>query len=517
MNRRAQQIIILLLFIIGILCGSLLTLYWQQSGSDLAKVKVTEISRSSSEWTIPDSIQATDPRFLFKTVARNVTPTVVYIESIVPVQQMEMPEDGNHDFDDSFWDRFFPERRARTVGSGVLISKDGYILTNNHVVDGAEEGTIRVTLFNKEAYQGRIVGTDPNTDLAVVKVDGSDFPNIVIGNSDRVEVGEWVLAIGNPFRLRSTVTAGIVSALSRQVQVINERMSVESFIQTDAAINRGNSGGALVNAGGELIGINTAIATETGNYQGYGFAVPANLAMKVARDIIEFGEVQRALLGVSIDQVDYDRARQLELSEVRGVEIVGILDGGAASEYGLEVNDVIISVNDHPVNEVSELQERVALQRPGDTARVMIVRDGRRQSVEVVLRGMDQMGQLASADEQRLDQQPRDDESMDWERYGREGTGVEYMSFSNGFTVMALAKAEDLERYDLVISRVDEESDAWEEGIREGQQILAVDGETVEDLDRFKDLVLESREGEQQLTITLENRDRTRMNIKLSF
>ncbi|MDZ7694326.1 MAG: trypsin-like peptidase domain-containing protein [Balneolaceae bacterium] len=298
MKSRNRYLTGFLLLLIGILMGTVFTLYQQGVWvNDHAQVKTTEVKKSSEPMIADSELQKMDARFLFKSVAQRVKPTVVYIETVVPVNGAEMPDDENHGQDEEgFWDRFLPHK-ARTVGSGVLISEDGYILTNNHVIDHAVENGIEVVLNDKRMYKARVVGNDPTTDLAVIKIDGSNLPSIVVGNSDQLGVGEWVLAVGNPFRLRSTVTAGIVSALGRDVQIINDRMRVESFIQTDAAINKGNSGGALVNTSGELIGINTAIASQSGSYQGYGFAVPANLAIKVARDIIQYGEVRRALSG----------------------------------------------------------------------------------------------------------------------------------------------------------------------------------------------------------------------------
>jgi S1-C subfamily serine protease len=233
-----------------------------------------------------------------------------------------------------------------------------------------------------------VIGSDPTTDLAVIKVDANDLPAIIIGNSDQLNVGDLVVAIGNPFRLRSTVTAGIVSALDRNVDIINDQMRIESFIQTDAAINRGNSGGALINEYGELVGINTAIATENGAYQGYGFAIPINMAFKIARDIIEFGEVQRAYLGVQIQAVDQDRASQLGMYGINGVEIVNLVKNSAASQAGLLVNDVILSVNGSYVNESNELQAKIALHRPGEEVILNIWREGNIISLNTKLAGL---------------------------------------------------------------------------------------------------------------------------------
>lgn len=322
-------------------------------------------------------------------VAKNVTPSVVYIETIVAIEQTRSPHRQLEDEEGNLLDRFLPRRRGSSIGSGVLISPDGYIITNNHVISGAEKSSITVGLSDKRTFPATVIGSDPTTDLAVIKVDANDLPAIIIGNSDQLNVGDLVVAIGNPFRLRSTVTAGIVSALDRNVDIINDQMRIESFIQTDAAINRGNSGGALINEYGELVGINTAIATENGAYQGYGFAIPINMAFKIARDIIEFGEVQRAYLGVQIQAVDQDRASQLGMYGINGVEIVNLVKNGAASQAGLLVNDVILSVNGSYVNESNELQAKIALYRPGEEVILNIWREGNILSLNTKLAGLD--------------------------------------------------------------------------------------------------------------------------------
>lgn len=376
-----------LLLLIGILLGTLFAFYQQDQVDDRAEVQATEIKYSNQPVFSNDELQRIDDRFLFKNVAERVKPTVVYIETEVPITRSDLPDDEFHEEEDGFWGQIFP-RRARTVGSGIIISSDGYILTNNHVVKGAEEEGIHVTLNDKRTFSARIVGTDPTTDLAVMKIDAQDLPAITMGNSNEVNVGEWVLAIGNPFRLRSTVTAGIVSALSRQVQIPNEadqQLRINSYIQTDAAINKGNSGGALVNTSGELVGVNTAIVSMSGSYQGYGFAAPSNLALKVARDLIEFGEVRRALLGVSISTIDDVAAEELGMEQIRGVRIQDISTGGAAEKSGLRKDDVVLSVNGSVVNESNQLQQEIAILTPGEVVVLEIWRDGEELVKEIEL------------------------------------------------------------------------------------------------------------------------------------
>lgn len=384
MKNRDRYLSGVLLVLIGVLVGSLFTFYQQHEIDDRAKVKVTEIKHSPRPFFSDEQLKKLDDRFLFKEVAEKVKPTVVYIQTEVPITKEDLPEDDVHNQEEEFWGDIFP-RKARTVGSGIIISSKGYILTNNHVIDRATEDGIQVTLNDKRTFTARVVGQDPTTDLAVMKIDATDLPAITIGNSNNVEVGEWVLAIGNPFRLRSTVTAGIVSALSRDMRIIDNRMRVESFIQTDAAINKGNSGGALVNTSGELIGVNTAIASMSGNYQGYGFAAPSNLAMKVAKDIIEYGEVRRALLGVTISTVDAKTAQELEMETIRGVRIENVSSNGAAAKSGLMRNDVILSVNGRKVNESNELQQKIAVLSPGEQVDLQVLRDGQTMHKKVTL------------------------------------------------------------------------------------------------------------------------------------
>jgi Do/DeqQ family serine protease len=269
-------------------------------------------------------------------------------------------------------------------GSGVILSPDGYLVTNHHVVDRSTD--IKVTLADKREYKARLVGSDASTDIALLKIEEVNLPFVVFGNSDSVRVGEWVLAVGNPFNLESTVTAGIVSAKGRNINILGGVASIESFIQTDAAVNPGNSGGALVNTVGELIGVNTAIITESGSYEGYSFAVPSNLVQKVIRDLREFGVVQRAFLGVSIQDLDAETARELELPNAEGALINRISAGGAAADASLEIGDVIISVNNTKVRSTSELQEYVGRFRPGESVSLEYWRNGKKYRNRLLLK-----------------------------------------------------------------------------------------------------------------------------------
>ncbi len=336
-------------------------------------------------------VAALDPRTMnqiFRRVAESVTEAVVYIQVEVPISG-DGARQWYHNFDEDTRRRFFRDEPLRqSVGSGVLVSEEGYIVTNHHVVENAE--TIQVTLSDKRLFDARIIGTDPSTDLAVLKIDAEEGLTAArLGDSDRVQVGEWVLAVGNPFRLTSTVTAGIVSALGRQVNIIDDNFRIEDFIQTDAAINPGNSGGALVNLDAELVGISTAIATETGSYEGYGFAVPVNLMERVVRDIIDYGEVQRGFLGVEIQDIDARVANRLSMDRILGVYVNSVTEGGAAEDAGVRNGDVIMSIDGRSVNAPNELQSAVARKRPGEVLDVQLWRRGVVERMNITLLGRD--------------------------------------------------------------------------------------------------------------------------------
>ena len=268
-------------------------------------------------------------------------------------------------------------------GSGVVLSPDGYIVTNNHVVEGAD--AVEVTFNNKRVREATIIGTDPTSDLALIKVDGSDLDYLVFGDSDKVKVGEWVLAVGNPFNLTSTVTAGIVSAKARDISILGEGSKVESFIQTDAAVNRGNSGGALVNTKGELIGINAAIASHTGSYEGYSFAIPSNIVHKVVDDLLMFGETQRAFIGVNPQEMNAQLAQKAGMKDIKGVYVAGITPDGAAEKAGIQQGDVLTRINGNEVNTVTQLMESVRQYRPGDEVKIQVVRNGHPDTYQVRL------------------------------------------------------------------------------------------------------------------------------------
>jgi len=283
-----------------------------------------------------------------------------------------------------YGDRYSKPREVQGFGSGVIISNDGYIITNNHVIENTE--SVEVTLNDKRTFTAKVVGRDPGSDIALLKIKAENLPFIKYGDSEQLRLGEWVLAVGNPFNLTSTVTAGIVSAKGRKLDLNEGDHRIESFIQTDAALNPGNSGGALVNTKGLLIGITSAIISPNGAYSGNSFAIPVTIVKKVVDDLKEFGQVQRALIGVNIDDIASEEAEKLKLNEVKGVLITRVLNDGSAKEAGLKENDVILKFDGIDVNSVSELQEQVGKHRPGDKATVTYFRSGKENTVPIVLK-----------------------------------------------------------------------------------------------------------------------------------
>jgi len=316
--------------------------------------------------------------------AENSVKAVVNIQT--SYKSIENYSSGNPFFDFFFGDRGYnPQPQIQqATGSGVIISENGYIVTNNHVIESSNE--IKVTLHDNREFEAKLIGTDPSTDIALLKIEESNLPTLPWGSSDNLKLGEWVLAVGNPFNLNSTVTAGIVSAKARSIGIIGAQLPIESFIQTDAAVNPGNSGGALVNTQGELIGINTAIASRTGSYSGYSFAIPVSIVKKVVDDIRQYGEVQRALLGVKIQSVNADLAKEFDLDKIAGLYIGSVEEDGAAKAAGIKEGDVVISIDGISVNTLSELQGQIGKHRPGDVVDVLVKRDNKEKIFKVTLR-----------------------------------------------------------------------------------------------------------------------------------
>lgn len=365
----------------------------------------------------PSKVVSSTGEVDFVQAAAAVSPGVVHVRTTYSRNKSQSAQDP---FGDMFED-FFGRRGQRAPqqnrpapmgkGSGVIVTGDGYIMTNNHVVEDAEK--IEVILSDKRVLEAKVVGRDKNTDLALIKISASDLPIVKLGNSDDVRVGEWVLAVGFPLTLESTVTAGIVSAKSRQIGILAPEIdrnnydpnnpptnsSIESFIQTDAVINRGNSGGALVNTRGELIGINSAIASQSGTYEGYGFAIPVNLAKKVMDDFLKFGEVRRGFIGVTFQELNADIAKELKLTEIDGLYVNSTLEGGAAEKAGIKKGDIIKQLDGQEISSSARLQERVGTMRPGDKITLGVLRDGKMKNFNVTLKG-NEGTKLASANKE---------------------------------------------------------------------------------------------------------------------
>jgi serine protease Do len=332
-----------------------------------------------------DSSQVSVPQGLnFIHAAHKVRPAVVHIKTTYKQRKIrQSEEDPIEDMFRQFHGDKYPIFPRQSSGSGVILTDDGFIATNYHVIDNAH--SIEVILNDKRSYTARLIGTDRSTDLALLKINEKNLPFVKYGNADKLEIGEWVLAVGNPLDLTSTVTAGIISAKGRNIDLLKDEYAIEAFIQTDAAVNPGNSGGALVNLKGELIGINTAIATQTGYYAGYSFAVPVNIVKKVMDDLMNFGETQRALLGVKIHEVDAVLAKEKNLKEISGVYILGVIEQGSAYKAGIREGDVIQSIGNEKINSPSELQTVIATQRPGQKVNIKFLRNSKQLETVVIL------------------------------------------------------------------------------------------------------------------------------------
>jgi len=446
-----------------------------RSISEEQKVQLSNFlsSTDTSEVIIPEGLN-----FIY--AANKVTPAVVHIKTMYESTNSSGQE-GQMDrlFRDFFGDvppggGFGPGNggKQEASGSGVILTDDGYIVTNNHVIDKADK--IEVVLNDKRSYTAKLIGKDPTTDLALLKIEENGLAFVKYGNSDNTKVGEWVLAVGNPFNLTSTVTAGIVSAKGRNINILRDKdnLAIESFIQTDAAVNPGNSGGALVDLKGNLIGINTAIATPSGAFAGYSFAVPVALVKKVMDDLLKYGQVQRALLGIQIQDVTAELAKEQGISAVKGVYIGAVNPGSAAEGAGLEKGDVITKINDATVNSSSELQEQVARYRPGDKIKVTFERKGSTKTAEIVLKNKMGDTKLVKADPNAI----------------KKALGAE----------LSMATKAELEKLKLEVgvkvSKVGE-GKFKEAGIKEGFIITAVDKKPVSNPDEVVMLIEKNSNG----------------------
>jgi len=480
------------LILFGVIFGAVLV-----SGFGWVKPSYADIQIGASK----PPVEKLDPQAeafnnAFILAAEKVTPSIVQITVVTTVKN-KFP--GEFHFFFPFKDDIPKEQQGG--GSGIIISEDGYILTNNHVVEDAKQVT--VTLHDKREFDAEVIGTDPLTDLAVIKIDADHLPVAYLGDSDKIRVGQWVMAIGNPLSLTSTVTAGIISAKSRNINIIKDQYAVENFIQTDAAINPGNSGGALVDLNGAVIGINSAIATNgmTQSYIGYGFAIPINLAKSVARDLIENGKVNRGYIGVSISEVDAQTAKAIGLKEPKGVLVQDIVKGGAAEKSDVKEGDVILKIDDKEVNQPSELQSYVASKRAGTEVKLTIFRNGKEIERYVTLKPRDEDASKKSTTVSKKDK-------------SKEEKDIKEFTFDElGFTVRNMTK-DELKDYKVengvLITDVKRFSKAYNQRIGEGLVITAADKKDIQNVAELKSII-ESKKGEAVLLKLVDNQGNSRL------
>jgi len=410
------------------------------------------------------------------------------VHSVVHVKTTYKMTQAQNFSGDPFFEFFFgrpnnggspmPQQEQMATGSGVIISSDGYIVTNNHVVDKANE--VEITLNDKRTFKAKVIGADASTDIALIKIEADSLQPITFGNSDNLKIGEWVLAVGNPFNLTSTVTAGIVSAKARNINILNSDMKIESFIQTDAAVNPGNSGGALVNTKGELIGINTAIASQTGSYAGYSFAIPTSIVSKIVADLKEFGVVQRAILGVQISDIDDQLAKEKKLKTLAGAYVGSVSENSAAKKAGIEEGDVIIAINNIATKSVAQLQEQIGRYRPGDKIEVSLMRTNTTKKLIVELQNRSgNTGVVKVVD--------------------LSGLGAKFEPISDQF------KYKFRLNNGVTINQLDKNGKLAKSGIKEGFIILKINNTTIsnqEDIERAYNEAINSNSNEKVLFIT---------------
>ncbi len=479
------------LVVIGIVFGAILV-----SGFGWVKPSYADIQIGASTPPVVKMDPQTEAfNNAFINVAQKVTPSIVQITVVSKVKN-SVPDEFK-------W--FFPfkeniPKEEQGAGSGIIISPDGYILTNNHVVENAEQ--VSVTLFDKRQFDAKVIGSDPLTDLGVIKINATGLPTAYLGNSDDIKVGQWVMAIGNPLSLASTVTAGIVSATGRNINIIKDRYGVENYIQTDAAINPGNSGGALVDLNGAVIGINSAIATNgmTQSYIGYGFAIPINMAKSVAHDLIANGKITRGYIGVSISEVDAQTAKAVGLDEPKGVMIQDIVKDGSASKEDIQAGDVILKIDGKEVDAPNELQSYVATKRAGDQVKLTLFRNGKTIDRYVTLKSRDKDNNaIAVSNKKGTDV----DENMDKSEITLDDVGM---------TVRNLT-SQDKSDYDVkdgvLITDVKEFGKAYNQRIPENTVVTQVDRKPVDSVAQFKKMV-ESKKGSAVLLKIVDNQGNSR-------
>ncbi len=479
---RGGLILALLLIIVGLVGGLILAshLGWTPFGQ--AKVEVPP--------HVTEQLVQTGQAFT--EIARAVTPTVVNISTTRVVKspggEPLTPFFNDPFFKDFFGDEFFrqfripKERREQSLGSGVIVTQDGYIVTNNHVIEKATE--IKVVLSDKKEFKGKVVGVDPKTDIAVIKIDARDLPTIPWGDSDKLQVGEYVLAVGNPFGLTNTVTMGIISAVGRANVGVAE---YEDFIQTDAAINPGNSGGALVNIKGELIGINTAIFSRSGGYQGIGFAVPANMVKAVMESLVKEGKVIRGWLGVSIQDITPELAKQFDVKDLKGALVGDVVEGSPANKAGIKRGDVIIEYNGKAVDNVSHLRNMVAQTPIGTKSKLKLIRDAKEQEVEVII------GELPKEMERA---EGPSEEQLEGENIALQGLAVQDLTPE---IAQELRLPKGIKG--VVISGIESGTLAEEAGLMEGDVIQEINREPIKGLKDYNRIVSKLKRDEVVLLL----------------
>lgn len=479
MTRKKNLLSALFLLIAGAIFG--IVLVSNYDGTTFSSAAQPEVKLGAEKSPLKTDEHLKTLNEAFATVAKMSTPSVV---SIIVTTKAKKNDEMNEFF------HFFPDFKFRQpegqmqqgAGSGVIVTKDGYILTNNHVVEEASEHGIEVIMNDTKRYKARLIGTDPMTDIAVIKIDATDLPPAILGNSTELEVGQWVVAIGNPLGLNSTVTAGIVSYIGRNIQIIGDTYGIENFIQTDAAINPGNSGGALVNIFGEVIGINTAIQSTNGRYQGYGFAIPINLAKTVAMDLIQHGKVERGYIGVSIQKVDETMAKANGLPKAEGVIVQDVM-GEAAKEAGIKDGDIILAVDGTNVNEAPELQTLIAGKHPGDKVTVTLWRDGTKMDKTVRLKARTDAKNIPISNEM-------DEEE---ENPTKESKTIAYdkLGFSVGKADPRILKERQVQN-GVLVTDVKQYSEGFNRLLRPNDVIVSVNKENVSTVREF-DTIMKSR------------------------
>lgn len=492
----------LIIFVIIIVASTLIS---HLSGFDFSFAQNKKVKLGSNKKELKADANLQNINSLFTTVAKEATQSVVSI--IVTTKVKNSPTKELEEYFHQFPEFKIPhpkeeDMKSQGSGSGVIVSEDGYIITNNHVVENAIENGIEVVTNDSKRFKAKLIGTDPLTDVAVIKIEEKNLSVAALGNSENLQVGEWVLAIGSPLGLSSTVTAGIVSYIGRRIDIINDSYGVENFIQTDAAINPGNSGGALVNIYGEVIGINTAIATTNARYQGYGFAIPINLAKNVAENLIENGKVERGYIGVQIQSIDETIAKASGLDKPEGVLVQDVLENGAAKNAGIISGDIILSVDGKSVKSANELQAYVASKRPGDIVEIKIWRDKNKITKNVKLKAREEKGTEIALNQKN--------ENLD----NAEEISSKPIKFDKlGFTISKLdlrLKNERKSESDVLVSEVTRFEEAESRGLRVRDIIVEADKNSIRTINDFKKIIESKKSGDALMLRVKDERNTTR-------